>query len=88
MSFDRLMEKKGHGADLTDAAKAVLKAGLILKKHIKVPKEEKDPAKAIRLTEVKAAQKELTAAKVVESTVACLAYDLFCKLIKDNLEIQ
>jgi hypothetical protein len=44
MSFDQLMEKKGHRADLTDAAKAVLKAGLTLKKHIKVPKGEKDPA--------------------------------------------
>ena len=79
------MEKKGYGADLADT---VLKVGLTLKKHIKVPKGESDPAKAIRLTIVKAAERELNVAKVVESTVACLAFDLFCKLTKDNPEIQ
>jgi hypothetical protein len=88
MSFDRLMEKKGYGADLADTAKAVLKTGLTLKKHTKVPKEENDPAKAIRLTKVKAAERELSVATVVESTVVCLADDLFCKLIKDDPEIQ
>jgi hypothetical protein len=88
MSFHRLMEKKGYRADLADAAKAVLKMGLTLKKHSKVPKEEDDPDKAIRLTKVKAAERELNSAKVVESTVACLAYDLFCKLTKDDPEIQ
>jgi hypothetical protein len=47
MSFHRFMEKKGYGADLESAAKAVLKVGLTLKlkKHSKVPKGEKDPAK-------------------------------------------
>ena len=49
MSVGRFMEKKGYGADLADAAKAVLKVGLTLKKHSKVPKVEKDPAKAKRL---------------------------------------
>ena len=50
MFFDRLMEKKEYRADLADAAKAVLKASLTLKKHTKVPKGEEDPDKAIRLT--------------------------------------
>ena len=90
MSFNRLMEKKGNTADLESAAKAVLKAGLTLKKYLKVPKGGKDPDKDMRLTKVKAAEKELTvtAAKVIKSTVACLAYDLFRKLTKDNPEIQ
>ena len=48
--------------------------GRPLKKHIKVPKGEKDPAKAIRIAKVKAAEKELTAAKVAKSTAACLVY--------------
>ena len=56
MSFDQFMEKKGYGADLESAAKAVLKVGLTLKKHSKVPKGEKDPAKANRLTKVEAAK--------------------------------
>jgi hypothetical protein len=77
MAFDRLMEKKDHKADLAEAARAVLKASLTLKKHAKVPKGENDLDKATRLIEVKAAERELTAAKVVKSTVTCLAYDLF-----------
>jgi len=89
MSFNRLMEKKEYRADLAEAAKAVLKASLMLKKDTKVPKGEEDPDKAIRLTEeVKAAERELNAVKVVESTVTCLAYDLFRKLTKDHPEIQ
>jgi hypothetical protein len=88
MAFDRLMEKKEHKADLAEAARAVLKASLTLKKHAKVPKGESDPEKAARLIEVKAAERELTAAKVVESTITCLAHDLFRKLTKDDPEIQ
>jgi hypothetical protein len=38
MSFDRLMEKKDHKADLAEAARAVLKASLTLEKPSKVPK--------------------------------------------------
>ena len=37
ISFDHLMEKKEYRADLAEAAKAVLKASLTLKKHSKVP---------------------------------------------------
>ena len=45
MSFDRLMEKKEHKADLAEAAKAVLKASLTQKKHAKAPKGESDLVK-------------------------------------------
>jgi len=88
LSFNRLMEKKEHRADLAEAAKAVLKVSLTLKKHYKVPEGESDPSKAVRLIEVKAAERELTAAKVAESTITCLTYDLFRKLIKDDPKIQ
>ncbi len=62
-----------HGEEVA----AVLKASLTLKKHAKVPKGESDPLKAARLIEVKAAERELAAAKVIKSTITCLAYDLF-----------
>ena len=88
MSFDRLMEKKEHRADLAEAAKAVLKASLTLKKHVKVPKGKSDPDKAVRLIKVKAAERELTAAKVIKSTITILAHDHFQKLTKDDPEIQ
>ncbi len=77
MAFDCLKEKKEHKADLAEAARAVLKAILTLKKHTKVPKGESDPEEAARLIKVKAAERELAAAKVVESTITCLAHDLF-----------
>ena len=77
MAFDHLMEKKEYRADLAKAAKAVLKVSLTLKKHAKVPRGENDPDQTVRLIRVKAAERELTVAKVGESTVTCLAYDLF-----------
>ncbi len=49
---------------------------------------EKDPAKPKRLTEVKAAKVRLINTKVVESMLACLAYDLFRKLLRDKPKIQ
>jgi hypothetical protein len=59
-----------------------------LKKLAKAQTREKDPAKAKRLTKVEAAKVRLINAKVVESTLACLAYDLFCKLLRDEPKIQ
>jgi hypothetical protein len=57
-----------------------------LKKLAKAQTGEKDPAKAKRLTN-EAAKVRLINAKVVESTFACLAYDLFCKLLRNEPKI-
>ncbi len=73
MSFTRFMEKKGYEADLKAASKVTLSATTALKKLVKAQTGEKDPAKAKRLTKVKAA----------EITLVCLAYDLFHKLLRD-----
>ncbi len=88
MSFFRLMEKKGYKADLEKASQVTLSVITALKKLAKTQHGEKDPAKAKRLTKVEAAKVRLINAKVVESTLACLAYDLFCKLVRDEPEIQ
>ncbi len=82
------MEKKGYKTDLKAAAKVTLSVTTALKKLAKAQTGEKDPAKAKRLTKVEAAKVRLINAKVVESTLACLAYDLFCKLLRDEPEIQ
>jgi hypothetical protein len=82
------MEKKGYEADLETASKVTLSATTALKKLVKAQTGEKDPAKAKRLTKVEAAKVRLINAKVVESTLTCLAYDLFCKLLRDEPEIQ
>jgi hypothetical protein len=87
MSFFRFMEKKGYKADL-EAAANTLSATKALKKLAKAQTGEKDPAKAKRLTKVEAAKVRLINAKVAESTLACLAYDLFRKLLRDEPKIQ
>jgi hypothetical protein len=88
MSFTQFMEKKGYKADLKAASKVTLSATTALKKLVKAQTGEKDPVKAKRLTKVKAAKVRLINAKVAESTLVCLAYDLFCKLLRDELKIQ
>jgi hypothetical protein len=88
MSFARFMEKKGYEADLEAASKVTLSATTALKKLAKAQCREKDTAKAERLAKVEDAKVRLINAKVMESTLACLAYDLFCKLLRDKPKIQ
>jgi hypothetical protein len=88
MSFFQFMEKKGYEKDLEAAAKVTLSATTALKKLAKAQHGEKDPAKAKRLIRVEAAKVKHINAKVVESTLACLAYDLCPKLLRDEPEIQ
>jgi hypothetical protein len=88
MSFAQFMEKKGYKADLKAASKVPLSTTTALKKLAKAQTGEKDPAKAERLTKVEAAKVRLINAKVVGSTLACLAYDLFRKLLRDKPKIQ
>jgi hypothetical protein len=82
------MEKKGYKADLEAASKVTLSVTTALKKLGKAQTGIKDPEKAKRLTKVEAAKVRLINAKVAESTLACLAYDLFCKLLRDKPKIQ
>jgi hypothetical protein len=82
------MEKKGYEADLEAASKVTLSATTAQNKLVKAQIGEKDPAKAKRLTKVEAAKVRLINAKVAESMLACLTYDLFCKLLRDKPEIQ
>jgi hypothetical protein len=88
MSFFQFMEKKGYEKDLEAAAKVTLSVTTALKKLAKAQHGEKDPAKAERLTRVEAAKVRLINVKVTESTLACLTYDLFCKLLRDKPKIQ
>jgi hypothetical protein len=70
------------------ASKVTLGTTTALKKLAKAQHGEKDPAKAKKLTRVEAAKVRLINAKVAESTLVCLAYDLFCKLLRDKPKIQ
>ncbi len=82
------MEKKGYKAEFEAASKVTLGGTTALKKLAKAQHGEKDPAKAKRLTRVEAAKVRLINAKVAESMLACLAYNLFCKFLRDEPKIQ
>jgi hypothetical protein len=88
MFFYQFMGEKGYKADLEAAAMVTLSVTTALKKLGKAQTGEKDPAKAKRLTKIEAAKVRLINAKVAESTLACLTYDLFCKLLRDEPKIQ
>ncbi len=88
MSFFQFMEKKGYEKNLEAAAKVTLSMTTALKKLVKAQTGEKYPAKAKTLTKVEAAKVRLINVKVTESILAWLAYDLFCKLLRDKPEIQ
>jgi hypothetical protein len=88
MSFFHFMEKKGYEADLEKASQVTLSATTALKKLAKAQHGEKDPEKAKRLTKVEAAKVRLIDTKVAESTLACLSYDLFRKLLRDKPKVQ
>jgi hypothetical protein len=88
MSFFCFMEKKGYKADLEKASQVTLSTTTALKKLAKAQHGKKNSAKAERLTKVEAAKVRLIDAKVAESMLACLAYDLFCKSLRNEPEIQ
>ena len=84
MSFDQYSEKLGYEADLEAASMVTLIGYQSLKKVVKSQPGEKETAKAVRLEKVEAGKEVLEKAKIAESTFACLAYDLFCKLLQDD----
>jgi hypothetical protein len=84
MSFDQYSVKLGYEADLEAASKVTLIAYQSLKKVVKSQPGEKETAKAVRLEKVEAAKEVIEKAKIAKSTFACLAYDLFRKLLRDK----
>jgi hypothetical protein len=88
MSFFQFIEKKGYKKDLKAATKVTLSVTTALEKLAKAQTRDKNPAKAKRLTKIEAAKVRLINAKVVESMLVCLAYDLFRKLLRDEPKIQ
>ena len=81
MSFDRYSEKLGYEADVEAASKGHLDCISVPQEGVKAQPGEKETAKTIRLAKVEALKEELDKAKIAESIFACLAYDLFHKLL-------
>ena len=83
-AFNQYSEKLGYEeAKLEVASKAT---SIAYQSHKKANKEkpgekENATAKATRLAKVKAVKVKLEKPQIAESTIACLAYDLFRKLL-------
>ena len=83
-AFNQYSEKLGYEeVKLEVASKVTLIAYQSDKKANKEKPGEKEnaTAKATRLVKVKATKVELEKPQIAESTIACLAYDLFRKLL-------
>jgi hypothetical protein len=87
-AFLRMLVRKKFDEDLLKLTKAVTTATALVRKLSKAPNEESGPELAKRLKLVEAAETELVRAEVGDSAKVGLVYDLFCKGLKEDPELQ
>jgi len=87
-SFLRMLPRKKWNDEMTKLTKAVLIATARVRKLMKIPNEETEPETAQRITRWEAAEEELKKAEALESAKVGLVYDLFCKTLKEDPELQ
>ncbi len=83
-AFNQYSEKLGYEEVKLEVASKVTSIAYQSDKKANKEKpgeKENETAKAMRLAKVKAAKVELEKPQIAESTIACLAYDLFRKLL-------
>ena len=74
--------------ELTKLTKAVVTAAALARKLMRIPNEETEPETSQRISQWEAAEAELSKAQAQESTKVGLVYDLFCKTLKEDPELQ
>ncbi len=87
-AFLQMLVRKKYEDDLTKLTKAVRAATALVTKLSKAPSGERGPEMAERLILAEAAKSELVKAEVNKSTKVVLVYDLFCKGLKEDPELQ
>ena len=73
---------------MTKLTKAALTVTARVKKLARTPNKETEPQTSKRLSQWEAVEAELKKAKALESVKVGLVYDLFCKTLKEDPEIQ
>ena len=87
-NFIRMLGRKKIEEDMLKLAKAVIGSKAQVRKLKTAPQGEKPAEKTARLVLLKAATKKLVEAEVCEDAKLATVYDLFCKTLKEDLELQ
>jgi len=87
-NFIRMLERKKIEDDLLKFAKAVVSPRALMRKLKTDPPGEKPADKTVRLEQLEAAIRKLAEAEVCEEAKVVTVYDLFCKTLKEDPELQ
>jgi len=87
-NFIRMLERKKIKDGLLKLAKAVISPKALVRKHKTAPQGEKPAEKTVRLEQLEAAIRKLVEAEVCEEAKVATVYDLFCKTLKEDPELQ
>ena len=87
-NFIQMLERKKIEKDLLKFAKAVLSPKALMRKLKTAPQGEKPAEKTVRLGQLEATTKKLAEAEVCEDAKVATVYDLFCKTLKEDPELQ
>jgi predicted transcriptional regulator len=87
-TFTRILVRKKLADDLTKCTKAVVSAAAAVRKYLKVPNGEKTSEKGKRLLLLELAKQELVTAEVAESAKVATVYEIFCRGLKEDPELQ
>jgi len=87
-AFLRMLARKKCEDEVTKLSKAVVITKALVKKLTRIPSEETEPETSKRLGLWEAAEAELKKAQAHESAKVGLIYDLFCKTLKEDPELQ
>jgi hypothetical protein len=87
-NFIRMLGRKKIEEDMLKLAKAVIGSKAQVRKLKTAPQGEKPAEKTTRLGQLEAATKKLVEAEVFEDAKMATVYDLFCKILKEDPELQ
>jgi hypothetical protein len=87
-NFIQMLERKKIEDDLLKFAKAVVSPKALVRKLNTAPPGEKPADKTVRLEQLEAAIKKLVEAEVCKEAKVATVYDLFCKTLKEDPELQ
>ena len=83
-----MLTRKECEDEMTKLSKAVVTTKALVKKLTRIPSEETELETSKRLSLWEAAEAELKKAQAHESAKVGLVYNLFCKTLKEDPELQ
>jgi hypothetical protein len=87
-AFLQMLARKKYEDDMTKLSKAAVTATALVRRLARIPSGEKEPETTKRLNLWEAAEAELIKAEASETAKVGLVYELFCKGLKEDPELQ